>query len=160
MSEAETPHTQVHAHVRAQRTESESRSSSMRSEIAAPYVTKHPWPETVTGGRAPAEPHPVPPSGATAADVLRQATRHLGARAATYDQPGGERSAAAVATAFNAITRRTGDRAISESEAWLFLQILKQVRLFTAPGYHADSAEDNVSYAALLAESKAKEAMR
>lgn len=94
----------------------------------------------------------------TALGFLEKAAAHQRERAATYDQPNGERSAAAVATAFNAITRREGDRAISESEAWLFLQVLKQVRLFSAPGYHADSAEDNVAYASLLAESKAMEA--
>lgn len=93
----------------------------------------------------------------TATGLLEKAAQHQRNRAQDYDQPGGERSAAAVAAAFNAITRRSGDRAVSESEAWLFLQVLKQVRMFSAPGYHADSAEDNVSYAALLGESKARE---
>lgn len=94
----------------------------------------------------------------TSLSVLEAAAAHQRARAQAYDQPTGERSAAAVAQAFNAITRRDGDRALSESDAWLFLQILKQVRLYSAPGYHADSAEDNVAYASLLAESKAREA--
>lgn len=87
--------------------------------------------------------------------VLEKAAQHQRDRAATYDtkQKGGERSAAATADAFNAVTRRTGDRALSESDVWLVLQLLKQVRLFTAPGYHADSAEDNVAYGSLLAES-------
>jgi hypothetical protein len=88
--------------------------------------------------------------------VLEAAAAHQRERAVAYDQPTGERSAGAIAAAFNAITRREGERAISESEAWLFLQVLKQVRLFSAPGYHADSAEDNVSYGALLAESLAR----
>lgn len=96
-------------------------------------------------------------SQVTAIGILDAAAQHQRDRASTYDSGSGERSAAAVATAFNAITGRAGDRALSESEAWLFLQVLKQVRLFKAPGYHADSAEDNVAYGSLLAESKARE---
>jgi len=37
------------------------------------------------------------------------------------------------------------------------MQQLKQVRLFTRSGYHADSAEDNIAYAALMAEAKERE---
>jgi hypothetical protein len=51
-------------------------------------------------------------------------------------------------TAFNAITGHT----LSESEGWLLLQVLKDVRLFTREAYHADSAEDCIAYAALKAE--------
>lgn len=99
-----------------------------------------------------------PATPITSISLLNKAAEHQLERAAAYEQPGGERSAARVASAFNAITGRGGDRALSESEAWLFLQVLKQVRLFSAPGYHADSSEDNVSYAALLGEAKAREA--
>ncbi|WP_200840596.1 hypothetical protein [Geminicoccus flavidas] len=95
----------------------------------------------------------------SATAILGRAAQHQRERAKAYDQPGGERSAGRIAAAFNAITGRTGERAISEAEAWLFLQVLKQVRLFSAPGYHADSAEDNVSYGSLLAEAKAREAI-
>lgn len=92
--------------------------------------------------------------------ILEAAAEHQRMRAGTYDQPEGERSVPAIVDAFNAITRRRGVRALTEAEGWLFLQVLKQVRLFSAPGYHADSAEDNVSYGALLAEAKAAEAKK
>jgi hypothetical protein len=90
----------------------------------------------------------------TAPAMLQKAACLLAERGKQYDQPTGERSAARIVTAFNAITRRD----LSEAEGWLFLQILKQVRLFNAPGYHADSAEDNIAYGALLAEAKQGEA--
>lgn len=90
-----------------------------------------------------------------AADILREAAQHMEDRASTYDKPEGERSMGRAVEAFNAIT----DRDLSESEGWLLLQILKDVRLFTRPGYHADSAEDGVAYAALKAEAKSAEAI-
>jgi hypothetical protein len=82
--------------------------------------------------------------------LLEQARGHMEARASTYDQPGGERSMGKAVAAFNAIT----GRALAESEGWLLLQLLKDVRLFQRPGYHADSAEDCIAYAALKAEAK------
>ena len=88
----------------------------------------------------------------TAPDLLRAAAGHIQDRAATYDKPEGERSAAAAVTAFNAITGKD----LTESHGWLFLQLLKDVRLFQRAGYHADSAEDCIAYAALKAEAKAK----
>lgn len=48
--------------------------------------------------------------------------------------------------AFNAITGYD----MSEAEGWLFMSIIKRVR--QTNGYHKDSAEDAVSYAALEAE--------
>ena len=75
-------------------------------------------------------------------------------RAATYDQPEGERSMGKTVAAFNAVTGRN----LTEAEGWLLLDILKQVRLFQRAGYHADSAEDHIAYAALMAEAKSKEA--
>jgi hypothetical protein len=71
-------------------------------------------------------------------------------RAATYDNPEGERSMGKAVQAFNAITGRD----LTEPEGWLLLQVLKDVRLFQRPGYHADSAEDCIAYAALKAEAK------
>lgn len=82
-------------------------------------------------------------------DILQAAAGHMRDRAATYDKPEGERSMGRAVEAFNAITGRD----LSESEGWLLLQVLKSVRLFARPGYHADSAEDCVAYAALVAES-------
>lgn len=90
----------------------------------------------------------------TAPALLAKAASIMAERAKEYDQPGGERSVSKIVGAFNAITSRD----MTEAEGWLFLQLLKQVRLFSAPGYHQDSAEDNIAYGALLAEAKAKEA--
>jgi hypothetical protein len=69
-------------------------------------------------------------------------------RAAEYDQPEGERSMGRTVQAFNAITGRE----LSEAEGWLFLQVLKDVRQWSAKGYHHDSALDGVAYSALKAE--------
>lgn len=88
-----------------------------------------------------------------ATDILKAAAGHMEARAATYDKPEGERSMGKAVQAFNAITGRD----LTEPEGWLLLQVLKDVRLFQRPGYHADSAEDCVAYAALKAEAKANE---
>lgn len=85
-----------------------------------------------------------------AVDFLAMAAGHMRARAATYDKPTGERSMARTVAAFNAITGRD----LTEPEGWLLLQVLKDVRLFQNPGFHADSAEDCIAYAALKAESK------
>ena len=90
-----------------------------------------------------------------ATDILNKAAQHMADRAATYDKPEGERSMGRAVEAFNAITGRD----LSESEGWLLMQVLKSVRLFTRPGYHADSAEDGVAYAALVAEAKSVEAV-
>lgn len=77
----------------------------------------------------------------------------MDARASQYDKPEGERSMGKAVNAFNAITGRD----LSEPEGWLLLQVLKDVRLFQRPGYHADSAEDCIAYAALKGEAKARE---
>lgn len=89
----------------------------------------------------------------TAVGVLQAAADHMQARAATYDQPGGERSMGRAVAAFNALTGRD----LYESEGWLLLQLLKDARLFARPGWHQDSAEDCVAYASLKAEARAAE---
>jgi len=89
-----------------------------------------------------------------AAEMLGRAGALLHERGQSYDKPQGERSMGRTVTAFNAITGRD----LTEAEGWLFMQQLKQVRLFTRSGYHADSAEDNIAYAALMAEAKEREA--
>lgn len=91
--------------------------------------------------------HPIAP------DILSAAEKHMRERAATYDKPEGERSMAQTVTVFNAFHGTS----LTEAQGWHFMQILKDVRLFTRPGYHADSAEDGVAYAGLKAEAKAKE---
>jgi hypothetical protein len=95
-------------------------------------------------GEAPKMPEP------KAAELLGRAAAHMHDRSATYDEPEGERSMGKIVTAFNAITGRD----LTESEGWMFMQQVKLVRLFTRSEYHADSAEDNIAYAALLAEAK------
>lgn len=85
-----------------------------------------------------------------APELLGRAAAHMHDRASTYDTPGGERSMGKAVAAFNAIT---GNK-LTESEGWLLMQVLKDVRLFTRSEYHADSAEDCISYAALKAEAK------
>ena len=89
----------------------------------------------------------------TAPDLLDKAAAHMRERAATYDSPGGERSMAKTVALFNL----HHDMALTEAQGWHFMQILKDVRLFSAKGYHADSAEDKIAYAALMSEAKAKE---
>lgn len=89
----------------------------------------------------------------TAADYLRNAADIMAERGKQYDQPDGERSMGKCVAAFNAITGRD----LTESEGWLFMLVLKQVRLFQRPGFHLDSAEDAIAYASLLAESKQAE---
>lgn len=85
-----------------------------------------------------------------APELLGRAAAHMHERGKTYDAPEGERSMGKAVAAFNAIT----GHALSESEGWLLLQVLKDVRLFTRSAYHADSAEDCIAYAALKAEAR------
>lgn len=88
----------------------------------------------------------------TAPDFLQSALNTLTQRGKDYDKPEGERSASAVAVAFNAITGRN----LTEAEVWLVLQLVKDVRQWQNPErYHADSAIDCVAYAALKAEALA-----
>ncbi|CAG4906327.1 hypothetical protein [Paraburkholderia saeva] len=89
----------------------------------------------------------------SAPGLLAAAEEHMRDRAAQYDKPEGERSMGTTVIAFNAITGRN----LAEAEGWLLLQLLKDVRLFQRPGYHADSAEDCIAYAALKAEAKGRE---
>jgi hypothetical protein len=73
-------------------------------------------------------------------------------RGKQYDKPEGERSMVTTVSAFNTITGQS----LTEAEGWLLLQILKDVRQWQNPAYHADSAEDCVAYAALKAEALAE----
>ena len=88
----------------------------------------------------------------TAFEFLQKAVQHMEDRAATYDKPEGERSMYKCVFAFNIITGRD----LTESEGWLLQQLLKDVRQWQRPDYHADSAEDCIAYAALKAEALAK----
>lgn len=83
-----------------------------------------------------------------ATQFLSEAAAVQQVRGAEYDSPEGERSGGRVAAAFNAITGKD----LCAAEVYLILQITKDVRQWSACGYHHDSALDCVSYAALKAE--------
>lgn len=87
----------------------------------------------------------------TAPEFLHAAAAIMEERGKQYDQPNGERSMGKCVGAFNIITGHT----LSESEGWLLLQILKDVRQWQRADYHADSAEDGIAYSALKAEALA-----
>lgn len=134
--------------------------ASKPTEPAAPSPDADGW-IPYAGGGCPVEPvHAEAHSAqhreaqeAPAIRLLQVAADHMRARAATYDKPDGERSMGKTVVAFNAVTGRD----LSEAEGWLLLQLLKDVRLFQRPGYHADSAEDCIAYSALKAEAKMAE---
>lgn len=86
-------------------------------------------------------------------EIAEAALQHVKDRASTYDQSNGERSARKTAAAFNAITGKD----LTESDVWLLLQLLKDVRQWSKEDYHQDSAEDCIAYAALKAESLERE---
>ena len=83
--------------------------------------------------------------------LLRRAAEIMEERGRQYDKPEGERSMGKCVAAFNLITGQS----LSEAEGWLLMQLLKDVRQWQRPGYHADSAEDCIAYAALKAEALA-----
>jgi hypothetical protein len=89
-----------------------------------------------------------------APDYLGKAAQHMKDRAATYDKPEGERSMGKTVEAFNIIT----GHCLTEAQGWLLMDLLKKVRLFQREGFHQDSAEDAIAYAALTAEAKQGEA--
>lgn len=88
-----------------------------------------------------------------ARDFLRKSEKIMVDRGKEYDSPQGERSMGKTITAFNAITGRD----LKESEGWLLLELLKNVRQWTTALFHRDSAEDGVTYSALKAEALARE---
>ena len=88
-----------------------------------------------------------------ATKFLTDAAKVMKERGKNYDKTNKERSMAATVKAFNAITGNE----MTESEGWLLMNILKQVRQFSQQEYHEDSALDGVAYSALLAESLSNE---
>lgn len=90
----------------------------------------------------------------TAPELLNKASALMEERGKQYDKPEGERSMAQTVAIFN-LHHGLG---MTEAQGWHFMQILKDVRLFQNPGYHQDSAEDCIAYAALKAEAKQMEA--
>ena len=89
----------------------------------------------------------------TAQNFLTEAARIMDERAKEYDQPEGERSMEKIVKIFNLFTGKD----LSEPDGWLFMQILKDVRQWSSPKFHLDSAKDCLAYAALKAESLEKE---
>jgi tRNA C32,U32 (ribose-2'-O)-methylase TrmJ len=87
----------------------------------------------------------------TASQLLNKANTLMEQRGQQYDQPQGERSMGRAVTALNTIL---GRQALTESEGWLLLQILKDVRDRQRGTPHVDSLEDCVAYAALKAEAR------
>lgn len=88
-----------------------------------------------------------------AEQYLNKAAGIMAERGKQYDSPEGERSMGKTVAAFNAITGRN----LTESDGWLLMLLLKQVRQWQKADFHADSAEDSVAYSALLAESLERE---
>ncbi len=85
-----------------------------------------------------------------APELLGKAAALMHERGKTYDAPEGERSMGKTVAAFNAITGRD----LTESEGWLLMGILKDVRAATRKEPHRDSLEDRIAYAALMAEAR------
>ena len=75
-------------------------------------------------------------------------------RGKTYDGGNDERSMAKIVAIFNAIH---GTK-LTEAQGWSFMMCLKMARLFSAPRFHQDSAEDLCAYSALLSECMADNA--
>lgn len=92
-----------------------------------------------------------PPAPASAPDLLKRAADIMGERGQQYDRPSGERAMAATVKAFNTIV---GREALTETEGWLLMLVLKMVRARQNTRVaHKDSYEDGIAYAALAAES-------
>lgn len=89
----------------------------------------------------------------TAFEFLYRAAELMEERGKEYDQPNGERSMAKTIAAFNVISGNN----LSESDGWLIMLLLKQVRQWQKSGFHEDSASDGIAYASLLAEAKQRE---
>lgn len=88
----------------------------------------------------------------TATEILKLAGNTLGERGKQYDPAGKqERSMTAIVAAFNAIYPRNP---LTVHMGWQFMSLVKMVRGATKP--HADSALDQVAYAALAAEEVAE----
>ena len=89
----------------------------------------------------------------SASEALGKAAMTMDQRAKEYDCEDGERSMSKIVLAFNAIT----DRDLDVSEGYLFMLVLKQVRMFNMKKFHEDSALDAIAYASLMAEVRSQE---
>ena len=88
-----------------------------------------------------------------APDFLKAAAKHMEDRASTFDKPEGERSMAQTVAIFN-LYHGTN---LTEAQGWHFMETVKNVRFFTNKGFHRDSGEDGIAYAALKTEAKQRE---
>ena len=89
----------------------------------------------------------------TASNFLEDGVNILSERGKTYDADDQqqERSMAKVVKVFAIITGKE----LTETEGWEFMACLKQVRAFQKKGFHEDSWQDFINYAALGAEAAA-----
>lgn len=94
------------------------------------------------------------PAKVDASALLNKAADLMAERGKQYDQPQGERSMGRAVAALNIVL---GRQALTESEGWLLMQILKDVRDRQRAAPHPDSLEDCVAYAALKAEARLQE---
>lgn len=118
-------------------------SISLRSPFAADGEKAGDLQPTAERPRALTEP------AVSAPDILDAAAGHMRDRAATYDKPEGERSMAQTVAIFNL---HHGTK-LTPAQGWHFMQVLKDVRLFTnTANPHRDSVDDAVAYAALKGE--------
>lgn len=90
----------------------------------------------------------IPPKHKSSIDFLDEVKSIQSQRSAEYEQDGGERSFAKVATVFNTYTGKD----LQPSDIALMLEILKNVRFYSQDGYHSDSVVDKISYGSLWAE--------
>lgn len=93
------------------------------------------------------EPKTNEPVAEPAIGFLDEAASAMKQRAALRDTPEGERTAGKIAKVFNAITGHD----LTESDAWLFLLVLKIVRSRSGK-YSRDDYVDLSAYSALLGE--------
>ena len=108
--------------------------------------------QAVKENREPPVPKSLSDIPISAADILKAGLGHMEDRAATYDNPQGERSMAATVAAFKAVTGIE----LTEECGWLFMSLLKAVR--TQQGnYKSDNYEDFAAYAGLMGEAAARD---
>lgn len=85
-------------------------------------------------------------------EILAAGAKHLADRAATRDQPEGERSMARTVAAFNAMYRKD----LTVEQGWQFMVLLKMARS-AAGAFNLDDYEDGAAYFALAAEDAYRE---
>jgi hypothetical protein len=95
----------------------------------------------------------VKPRSKSAAEIVQQAANEIAQRGSLRDKPDGERSMKRCVDAFNGLV---GRQALSETEGWLFMCVLKMARA-TAGKFHVDDYTDLAGYAGLAGECAAND---